>query len=389
LNVFLVGEYLKKKTGNKCFIPRHLMDWFRRQPEVVAVTTNSLDKLFGRAASINRFLQLKRTKSVRFAEEKYFELVTFLSVTNTAAEDGSSILNETRDAPGSDALLQQLKKLGLDEVEAQFNRVFAGQFVQVFGKKRRPRGVAIIDVHEQATHTKQKRISLDIRGGKHKNGTDFFFHFVTIQFLAKGEVVTMGVRLHRRGEALRDVVAQLVRLVLRYADIELLLLDRGFRDVELINELEYLGVPILMPAFSDERTRKALAAMQWHRRRWWFRNARCEYADVTLLKAALPDGTAVGFYTTMRCTWWRPPQYFLDAYKRRWTIETGYRVQNEFLAKTTSIVGAVRLFYFSYAVALHNLWLRLRSSIMTVRFTVKRMKCALISWFLGLEDERS
>lgn len=214
-----------------------------------------------------------------------------------------------------------------------------------------------------------------------------FFPFATIQLLAQDKVVTMGVRLHRCGERLRDIVAHLVERVLRYANIEVLLVDRGFRDVMLLNELERLGVPVLMPAFKDERTRTGLAKMRWHRRRWSFRNARCEYADVTLLKAVLPDGTAVGFSTTMRCTWWHPSQYFLDAYKRRWTIETGYRVQNQFLARTTCIVGAVHLFYFSHAVALHNLWLQLRSTIATVRFTVARMKYALITMIMSVEDE--
>ncbi len=351
--------------------------------------TSNLKKLLERATiKINRFVRLERSKSVRYTDEDYLALVTFLSVMGAAAEDGSKILNETRLVPGSDALLQQLKKLGLDEVEAQFDALFLKQLKQIFGKKRRPRGVAIIDVHEQETYTKQKRSSPDIRGGKHKNGTDFFFDFATIQFFARGEVVTLKVRLHRRGEALRDVVEQLVRHVLRYAEIDLLLLDRGFRDVKLLNQLEYLGVPILMPAFSDERTRTALASMRWHRRRWSFRNAKCEYADVTLLRAEFPDGKVVGFYTTMHGTWWRPPQYFLDAYKRRWTIETGYRVQNQFLARTTSIVGAVRLFYFSYAVALHNLWLHLRNTVSTVRFTVARMKYALITLFKSAEDER-
>lgn len=353
----------------------------------MTVTTNNLNKLFGQAtSSINHFLRLERSKSIRYTDEQYFELLTFLSVLNAAAEDGSSILKENRPVPGSDALMQQLKKLSVEKVEAQFDRVFARQFVRLFGKKRRPRGVAIIDVHEQETYTQHKRTSPDVRGGKHKNGTNFFFHFVTIQFLAKGEVVTIKVHLHRRGESLREVVEQLVVHLLRYAKVECLLLDRGFRDVTILNELEFLGVPILMPAFSDERTRAALASMWRHARRWSFRNAKCEYADVMLLKAELPDGKAVGFYTTIRGVWWRRVLYFVKLYKRRWTIETGYRVQNEFLAKTTSIKGTVRLFYFSYAVALHNLWLHMRSLISTVHFTVKRLKCLLLRIFLGVYE---
>jgi len=264
--------------------------------------------------------------------------------------------------------------------------LFVRQFRKV-AKKRKPRVTAIIDVHEQETHTKEKRTSPDVRGGKHKNGTNFFFQFATIQILWKEQVVTMGVRLYGRNRALRDLVDELVQHVQQYCTIKLLLLDRGFRDVELLNQLEHLHVSMLMPSFSDKRTRKALATMRWHRRRWAFRNAKCDYADVTLLKATLPDGKTVGFYTTMQNTWWHPPSYFLDAYKRRWTIETGYRVQNQFLAKTTCILGAVRLYYFSYAVALHNLWLCLRNKIITVRFTVLRLKTLLGNLLLKISAE--
>lgn len=341
----------------------------------MTVMTSDLKNLLVRAmASFNQFIWFERSKSVRYSNDDYVALVTFLSLKNAAAEDGSSILREVRDVPGSDALLQQVKKLGLVGVQSQFDALFVRQFKRAFGRKRRPRGVAIIDVHEQETYTKHKRTSPDVRGGKHKNGTNFFFHFATIQILAEGKVETLKVRLFRRGESLRDITVELVQCALQHAKVDLLLLDRGFRDVELLNDLEFGRIPILMPAFDDQRTRAALAKMRWHCRRWWFRNAKCEYADVTLLKATLPDGSAVGFYTTKHGAWWRPSRYFVDVYKKRWTIETGYRVQNQFLAKTTSVVGAIRLFYFSYAVALHNLWLELRGTILTIRFTVTRMK---------------
>jgi hypothetical protein len=327
---------------------------------------------------LNKQLCLPRTKQVLYSEEEYFALLLFLALEGCAAEDGGAVLNELMSVPSGEALLKQLQKFDRDAVEEEFDRLFVQQFRKV-AKKRRPQVTAIIDVHEQETYTKEKRASPDVRGGKHKNGTNFFFQFATIQVLWKEHVVTMGVRLYGRNRTLRSIVNELVRHVQQYCTIKLLLLDRGFRDVELLNQLEYLNVSVLMPAFSDERTRKALATMKLHRRRWSFRNAKSEHTDVTLLKATLLDGKTIGFYTTMKNTWWHPPQHFLDAYKKRWTIETGYRIQNQLLPKTTCVIGAVRLYYFSYAVALHNLWLCLRNTVKNVKFTVLRLKTLLSS----------
>ena len=41
-----------------------------------------------------------------------------------------------------------------------------------------------------------------------------------------------------------------------------------------------------------------------------------------------------------------------------------------FLAKTCSINPSVRLFYFCYAVALHNLWVMIKSKVQNKKFNV-------------------
>ena len=348
------------------------------------MTTSELKTLLAQGQHLNEQLHLRRKKTLRYPEAAYLLLVLFLSLENLAAEDGSRLLNLSTCVPSGDALLQQLKKLRLDEVVAQLDQVYLRQFKRRFRQRKRPRIIAIIDVHEQETYTKHKRTSTDVRGGRHKNGTNYFFHFVTLQIMRGEQLLTLSVRLHRREESLRDLVVALVRHAQQHVRIEVLLLDRGFRDVTLLNELEFLNVPLLMPAFSDERTRRALAE-RFASRRWAFRNAKCEYADVTLLKITLPDGSHVGFYTTLRGTGRHPMQYYLDLYAKRWNIETGYRVQNQFLPKTTCVRGSVRLFYFSYAVAMHNLWLCLKATAeRPVKFTVAFMKHLLryaLPWF--------
>ena len=50
--------------------------------------------------------------------------------------------------------------------------------------------------------------------------------------------------------------------------------------------------------------------------------------------------------------WSRLPEY----YRRRWGIETGYRVDGGFRAITTSKNEKLRFIYYQYMVFLENLW---------------------------------
>lgn len=331
---------------------------------------------------LNNQLSLQRSKKIKYDDKQYFNLITFAGLWNAAGEETSSIMNEIDDVPSGDALMQQLQKYTLEEVEEMFNVIFEKQFHKQIKKKKK--AIVIIDLHEQETHSKEKRISDDIRGGKHKNGTNFFFHFATVQVIVKNKVITLGVRLYRRKDTKERIVTDLIRRVKKFVKIEVLLLDRGFRNVKIWNELEYLRIPVLMPCIKDEKTRKEFekAAWKFHVIKYWWKNGEGEYADFKLIMMRLDNGKEIGFYTTIKFARLHTANFYLKLYAKRWTIETGYRVQKEFLPKTTCVRGVVRYFYFCYAVAMHNLWLIIRSTMPKQSFTVTKMKFTIVYFWI-------
>ncbi|MFH1439448.1 MAG: transposase [Candidatus Woesearchaeota archaeon] len=333
---------------------------------------------------LNEQLNLKRSKQIKYTEKQYFELVTFLSLWNIAGEDGSKIMNQIDDVPSGDALMQQLQKFAIDDVEFMFNNIYEKQFLKQFKKKKKHKAIAIIDVHEQETYSKDKRKSDDIRGGKHKNGTNFFFKFATIQLIIKNKIITLGVKIHRRGIHLYNIVNDLVKHVKKFVKIKVLLLDRGFRDVDIFNQLEYLKIPVLMPCIKDKKTRKQFekAVRKFSVVKYYWKNCRGEFADFKLLMIKLDNEKEIGFYTTMRYTFLHSVRYYLNLYAKRWNIETGYRLQKYFLPKTTCVKGVVRYFYFCYAVAMHNLWHIIKIVTDKVTFTVTTMKFILVYFWI-------
>lgn len=337
---------------------------------------------------VNSELNLDRKKKIKFEETQYFDLLSFQSLFNCCAEEGSQTMNILDEVPTSDALLQQIKKLKYNEIEEQFNKLFKKQFYKQFpkAKKKKPKTIAIIDVHEQETYSKKKKTNENIRGGKHKNGTNYFFKYLTIQILYKNKVSTLGVKFFSKKYTQHKLVDALIKHVLKFVRIKVLLLDRGFRDVKILNHLEYRRVSMLMPRIKDKKSAKffeELKETQFKCARYWLKNPEGEYADVKLLMVRLPNGKEIGFYTTLNSIWLHSYKYYLQLYAKRWNIETGYKLQNQFLPKTTSINKHIRYFYFCYAVAMHNLWNLIKSiSKLGKLFTVVKMKVILLLFWI-------
>jgi len=335
--------------------------------------------------NINSQLKLNKTKDIKYIEKDYLDEISFLSLFNCCAEDGSKVMNILDDKPNGDSLLQQLKKLKFEEIELQYHELFEKQFYKILPKAKKGKkykAIVIIDNHEQETYSKKKRSSRNIRGGKHKNGTNFFFKYMTMQVLVKNKLINLAVKFYSRETTQSRLVDKLIKKVKNYVEIGVVLLDRGFRDVKILNDLEYRQAPVLMPMVKDKKGEKCfeeLGRRNFKAIKYWLRNPQGEYADVKLLMIRLNNDKEIGFYTTLKFTWFRTINYFLNMYKKRWKIETGYRLQNMFLAKTTSINKVIRYFYFCYAVAMHNLWLIIRMTTKVGKsFTVLKMKFVLL-----------
>jgi hypothetical protein len=56
------------------------------------------------------------------------------------------------------------------------------------------------------------------------------------------------------------------------------------------------------------------------------------------------------------------PKRIGKLFRKRWSIETSYRMARKFLAKTTSKIYSIRLLYFYLAILLYNLWVLLKTN---------------------------
>ncbi len=62
---------------------------------------------------------------------------------------------------------------------------------------------------------------------------------------------------------------------------------------------------------------------------------------------------------------------YVGFYKRRWRIETNFRVEDEAKIKSKSIFPVIRYFYFLTGLLLHSIWLVFRKEIPFKTFLIK------------------
>ena len=324
--------------------------------------------------NINSRLHLKRSKDLAFQDRHYLALLLLISLFCAFAEGGSNAANWFGRLPRGDSLLDQIQKLKDEDIREQFRKLFEWQFKNVFRfRLLKPKVIVAIDLTDKPTYSKKKKENDNIVGGKPKASTFYFFRFATIQIADKRNPVTLYAMHCNKETPNEQIVEELVLQARKIVRIKCVLIDRGFYGTNVFNKLEQLGVKYLMPCKSDGRTNKMFdehLKSDYEVEPYSCSNLKKEYADFNLIMIRLKDGKEIGYVTNMHFIKLHRAKYYIELYKRRWNIETGYRLQNMFLAKTCSIDASVRLFYFCYAVALHNLWVMIKSKVQSNSFNV-------------------
>lgn len=173
-----------------------------------------------------------------------------------------------------------------------------------------------------------------------------------------------------------DNETELIELVLDYVEelgirVKVCLLDRGFtrnsKNLKIFRSrnIKYLG---LYPKYKN--IKKILKDTKKN-----FLNRKFFVKDV---ETRLVVGKNVGkkkitwvFVTNLELSEFVK---YKELYRKRWNIETGFRVQDEAQIKSRSIDIRIRYFYFLVAMILYNVWKSLKEKISFKKFAIRIQK---------------
>jgi hypothetical protein len=188
-----------------------------------------------------------------------------------------------------------------------------------------------------------------IVGAMPKNGSCLAYRFATASVLLNGQRLTLAVVPMLDRSALLHVRHLLTCIAELGLKVKLLLFDRGYYSIDLIRYLDSCGM-------------KYIIHIPWHGKPLGagvdrlYTTTTCKKRKdeqaVFRLLTIRQKGKLLIFATNtvFKRRWVR------KTFRKRWGIETSYRLIGLFLAKTTSRRYRLRLLYFFLAVVLYNLW---------------------------------
>jgi hypothetical protein len=268
---------------------------------------------------------------------------------------------------------EQFRVEELPELERSINDGLAANWPK---KLRRSGPIEVaIDFHNRPYYGKQKQEEALWVGGEAKDGTTRFYRVATAYAILDGQRVTLAIRFVLPDDQTVEVVRELrQRLLLRALRIAVLYLDKGFSGVPVLKYLRRCQQASLIACSIRGKkggTRALCRGRASYRASYTFNEGRGEgrgeefTAQLAVCRVfTTPRRSKHGkrraewlLFIMIALDW--TPERCRQRYRKRFGVETSYRLGNNQLGWTTSPNPAYRFVLIGLGFLLLNLWVHL------------------------------
>jgi putative transposase len=308
---------------------------------------------------------LTRPPEARFDEPSVLSVLLYAAATATSLEHAGRALP---DAPSPNTVRNAVRHLTVQQVEAHLNDAWITRPLRRL--LQYPRQVAI-DLKLVPYYGQPQPGEEDfVWHLQAQRGTTRFFVYATVYVIKKGRRFTLALRACRRREGLLGALQWLLQRFLALGgQVRCLYLDRGFYCVEVLRYLqEQVDLPFCMAA-PQKGEKEGLAALV--RQKGGGQHAYTvrspKHGSVAVQVAVVgkylngrwkKHGRKRYAFIVHRCPF--ALSGLLAQYRRRFGIESSYRINEKARARTTAKRAALRLLLMGLAVLLQNLWVLLK-----------------------------
>ena len=196
-----------------------------------------------------------------------------------------------------------------------------------------------------------------------KRGTNKAYEFLTLSLISDdNEKFHVGGRLVSSKQEKLEAVKDLVEEADERLNLRDVMLDRGFYGTLFAQALRETDVNFVVRGQLGYKSKK-----MWENaedgvnvEQVTMSRSYAPYESVRITRFVVParddaDAEYMAFITNRELTE-KQARSIGEAYKFRWVAETGYRVIDMFLPKTTSKDVALRVWYYRMAMLLYNVW---------------------------------
>ena len=288
---------------------------------------------------------------------------------NSASRNMKKEAGKKSDIPTGQWVLNMLRSPSIEEMERKCKKALAGMVgaARGGGMLAKTQMIAIDGKLIPATGDRETAGG-NVTGGKPKGGTSWFFHLLTAQIATGPFRPTVAIE---RVTKSRDVAACLEGILSAVARLQLrprlCLLDKGFFGIRAMEIMAERGIPFLMPARMTPGIKDAVDEVRRGARkkisRYTMMSSRRAFTFYLIVEKRMKvkDGRRQWVYIAFATNVprHRIPAVMKDVpetYKRRWTIENGYKSMDSVRPPTCTRSYSARLLLFYMSALSCNFW---------------------------------
>jgi len=342
----------------------------------------------GKTQLVNHF-----TKSL-IKEEKRKNKVSAQQITNTLITAAISLafVNESCKSTGmvskSQVIYRKLEGKTIEEVQMYCREVNI-QFLKMLKLYSRNRRFLLsFDLTEEVFYgdISKAEDKLFLHPGSIARGSDYYYKYLTVSitciswmnYILDGMIIPMGWYVE-------DVVYEITKFLLNHLTVEMVLFDRGFDSWGIIHKIKQLPVRYLI---------------FWKKQGDWYKELLDKIKDgecTTIVHQGIYNRGKSPIQVCSQFVLIKQLEYegetydwlfatnlykntatsYVKRYKKRWAIETIFRVVDDIRIYTTSTNALIRYFLFMFTCLVYNIW-KFFQLFLGESFTLSNMKVCMI-----------
>ena len=330
---------------------------------------------------------IKLPKSAKYSlQDTLTVLLHAATSTSNSSESASNDLrlnSQDKKIPSSDTINAYIKSNNIGDILSSFRKINQS-IVNTLNLQGTTHDVAI-DFHDISFYGNKN--TPNVRGIKAKNGTSWGYSFCTIDIIGNIKLTLDVIDINGFTKNYRMLIQSMLERVQKTGiNIGTLFMDREFFHIEPISVAHKLKIDFVIAAKSNA---KINGILQEHKKKFGRTSTIFKYhfgkggPTFNIVAVVNPEydpmkKTDKGnreFYLFATNLKFRSIHEFIaivpEEYRKRWNIETGYRVKNAFKIRTCSKSPVVRTLYFVLQCILYNVLSMLKSGLDITAYQLK------------------
>jgi putative transposase len=278
--------------------------------------------------------------------------------------------NLSVNAPSEGTIRYRLHNLDLDQIQQNLNNQLKIHGMKTIHRKINTFAIDFVNIPYYGDEKNEG----DTIKTKPKQGTARFFAYASIYVILRNKRYTLAVKYIRKEDTLKDTIDYLTNEIQNSGfKIKGLYLDREFYTVELINYLQNREIPFIIPCVkrgSSGGIRKLFKG-----RKSYFTNYTvCSKEDEATFQANVVVKYSNGKYGRKGIEYFAYAVYNMDMklkntfkeYRKRFGIESSYRLMNQARVRTSTRNPVLRLLYLGLSLLLVNIWIYIQWTYLSI-----------------------